>query len=165
MRREREKSEFQERVLQINRVTRVVKGGKRLRFRTLVIIGDKKGRVAYGLGKAADVSESIAKAVRSAKKGIRSISLTAEGSLPYAVKSSYKKAAVLLKPAPLGTGIVAGGAVRVVLELAGVKNVMAKALGTADKLNNTVATVNALLSVRSPERIRQLRGLDRDETR
>ena len=144
---EREKSEFTERVLEINRVTRVVKGGKRMRFRALVVIGDEKGRISCGLGKAGDVSTAVGKAVASARKHVITI-YRKSSSIPYPVESHYKSAHVLLKPAPAGTGIIAGGAMRVVLQLAGVKDVVGKALGSQNKNSNALATISALALLR-----------------
>ena len=156
--RERENQEFAERVIDINRVTRVVKGGKRLRFRTLVIIGNQKNQVGFGIGKASDVSQSIGKAIEKARRNLQTVTLTAEGTLPYPVEGKFKKARVLVKPAPPGTGVIAGGAIRVALELAGVKNVVSKALGSGDKVSNTVATIQALSSVIDPKLLRARRG-------
>jgi len=141
---EREKSEFMERVLEINRV---VKGGKRMRFRALVVIGDQKGRISCGLGKAGDVSTAVGKAVASARKRLITI-YRKSSSIPYPVESQYKSARVLLKPAPAGTGIIAGGAMRVVLQLAGVKDVVGKALGSQNKTSNALATIKALATLR-----------------
>jgi len=153
-----EKPEFIERVLEINRVARVVKGGKRVRFRALVVIGDEKGRIGYGLGKAADVSGAIAKAVTAAKKSIITIFIGGT-TIPYPVRTHYKSAAVLLKPAPAGTGIVAGSSMRVVLELAGIKDVVGKALGSKNKLSNTMATIKALTMLIDPKDLLQMRGI------
>lgn len=152
-----EKPEFVERVLEINRVARVVKGGKRIRFRALVVIGDEKGRVGYGIGKSADVSGAIAKAVATAKKQVINIFIQGS-SIPYPVRTHYKSAEVLLKPAPVGTGIVAGSAMRIVLELAGVKDVVGKALGCKNKLSNTMATIKALTMLIDPQELRSMRG-------
>lgn len=157
MRRTEEK-EFIEKVLEINRVTRVVKGGKRMRFRALVVIGDGKGRIGWGMGKAADVSTSIAKASTSAKKRLITVPIE-HSTIPYPVKHNYKSAQVLIKPASLGTGIIAGGAVRVVLQLAGIKDAVAKMMGSQDKLSNTVATIQALESMTSPQEIKRIRNL------
>ena len=158
MNRKPEKKEFLERVLEINRVTRVVKGGKRMRFRALVVIGDGKGKIGWGLGKAADVSTSIAKASTSAKKRLITIPLT-KSTIPYPVKYVYKSATVMLKPATPGTGIIAGGAVRIILQLAGVKDAVAKMMGSQDKISNAVATIEALNSLTSVKEIKRIRGL------
>lgn len=158
MNRRPEKKEFLERVLEINRVTRVVKGGKRMRFRALVVIGDGKGKIGWGLGKAADVSTSIAKASTSAKKRLTTIPLT-HSTIPYPVKYVYKSATVMLKPATPGTGIIAGGAVRIILQLAGIKDAVAKMMGSQDKISNAVATIEALNSLISVKEIKRIRGL------
>ncbi|HAR54930.1 TPA: 30S ribosomal protein S5 [Patescibacteria group bacterium] len=152
-----ERSEFIERVLEINRVARVVKGGKRIRFRALVVIGDEKGRISYGLGKSADVSGAIAKAVLAAKKDLINIFIKGT-TIPYPVRTHYKSAAVLLKPAPVGTGVVAGSSMRVVLELAGIKDVVGKALGSKNKLSNTMATIKALSMLHDPKELIRRRG-------
>ena len=153
-----EKPEFVERVIEINRVARVVKGGKRVRFRALVVLGNEKGRVAFGLGKAADVSTAIAKAVTAAKKQIIPIFIKGT-TIPYPIRTYYKSAAVFLKPAPAGTGIVAGSSMRVVLELAGIKDVVGKALGSKNKLSNTVATIKALSMLIDPKELLERRGM------
>ena len=151
-------SEFDEKVLEVNRVTRVVKGGKRMRFRTLVVIGDHAGRIAYGLGKAGDVTTAVTKAVANAKKEVRSIYLQ-NGTLPYQVLHSTKSAQVLIRPAKPGTGLIAGGAMRVVLELAGVKDAVAKVLGSSNKISNVAATIEALAGVISPKDLAGRRGV------
>jgi len=140
---ERAKKEFEEEVLQIDRVTRVVKGGKRLRFRATVVIGDRKGRVGVGLGKANEVSESIKKAVSAAKKNLIQIPLVND-TIPFEIKEKFKAAKVLIMPARSGTGIIAGSAVRKIMDLGGVKNVLAKSLGCANRINLAKATINAL---------------------
>jgi len=155
---EKEKQEFTERVIEINRVTRVVKGGRRLRFRTLAVVGNRKGKVGFGLGKAGDVSQSIGKAVEKAYQNLQSIYLTPEGTVPYSIKSRAKRAQVLIKSAPAGTGVIAGGAVRTVLELAGLKNVVSKALGSGDKISNAVATIQALSQIIDPKELLKRRG-------
>ena len=153
-----EKPEFQERVLEINRVARVVKGGKRVRFRALVVLGNEKGQIGYGVGKAADVSGGIAKAVAAAKKRINTIFIQ-NATIPYPVRAHYKGASVMLKPAPAGTGIVAGSSMRAVLELAGIKDVVGKALGSNNKLSNTVATIKALDLLIDPKELLSRRGI------
>jgi small subunit ribosomal protein S5 len=156
-RAEKAPSEFQERVIEVNRVTRVVKGGKRMRFRVLVVIGDKINRISFGLGKANDVTTAVAKAVNEAKKNVVTVYLE-EGTLPYKIQHSHKSATVLVKPAKSGTGLIAGGAVRVVLELAGVKDAVAKVLGSANKISNVVATIEGLAQVQPPNQILNQRG-------
>lgn len=138
-----EPEEFEQKLIEIKRVTRVQKGGKRMRFRALVVIGDRKGRVGYGMGKGADVSSAIAKATTAAKKRVITIPLRRD-SIPHAILVKYKSSSLLLKPAPRGTGIKAGGAVRQVLAVGGIGNVVAQMLGSANKTNNVKAAIEAL---------------------
>ena len=142
-----EDKEFDQRILELSRVTRVTKGGKRMRFRACVIIGDRKGRVGYGVAKGLDVQSAVQKAATQAKKRLLVIPLQNE-TIPHAVERKFAAAVVLVKPAPKGTGVKAGGAVRVVLELAGVPNVVAKILGSSNKINNTKATIAALSALK-----------------
>ncbi|TAL20600.1 30S ribosomal protein S5 [Patescibacteria group bacterium] len=142
-RREAESKEFDQVTLDLSRVTRVTKGGKRMRFRACVVVGDHHGRVGYGLAKGADVSVAINKAARQAQKRTISIPIINE-TIPHAVREKYGAAVVLLKPAPQGTGVKAGGAARVILELGGVPNVVSKLLGSKNKVNNVRATLKAL---------------------
>ncbi|MBI2446792.1 MAG: 30S ribosomal protein S5 [Parcubacteria group bacterium] len=143
-RRPREKSEFDQKTLDIRRVTRVVAGGKRFRFRATVVLGDHKGRVGVGVDKGADTSEAIEKAARAAKKN--SIVITIKnGTIPHEIIGKFSSAIVLLRPAKEGHGIVAGGPVRTVVNLAGITNISSKILGTTtNKLNNARATIEAL---------------------
>lgn len=143
----KEVKEFEEEVVQVDRVTRVVKGGRRLRFRATVVIGDKKGTVGYGIGKALEVQQAIQKAVAKAKKKLIRIPIY-NGSIPHSVQVKYKASKVLIKPASLGTGIIAGGAVRQIMELAGVHNVLSKSLGSTNKINTAKATYEALTLLR-----------------
>lgn len=145
--REEVVKEFDERVVQIDRVTRVVKGGRRLRFRATVVIGDKKGRVGVGVEKGQEVIAAIEKAVTKAKKNMKTINL-AETSIPHEVTAEFAGAKVFLKPARKGTGVIAGGAVRAVLEVAGVKDILSKIQGSSSKLNNVYATLKALESLK-----------------
>ena len=142
-----EKKEFDQRILELARVTRVTKGGKRMRFRACVVIGDRKGRVGYGIAKGADVAQSVNKAATQAKKRLLTVPMANE-TIPYAVVTKFAAASIILKPAPKGTGIKAGGAMRVVLELAGVPNAVGKILGSNNKINNTKATMKALSQLR-----------------
>ena len=145
----KEKSEFDQKVLDIRRVTRVVAGGKRFRFRATVVLGDHKGRVGVGVDNGADTSESIEKAVRSAKKNLIVVSIK-NGTIAHEVRGKFSSARVILKPAKEGRGLVAGGPVRVVVNLAGISNISSKILGTTtNKLNNARATVEALKKLKS----------------
>ena len=139
----REKKEFDERVLDLARVARVVKGGKRFKFRAAVAIGDRKGRVGFGLGKGSDVAQSVQKAVHHAKKNMITVPIV-NGTIPFEIKVKYNSAVIYLKPAPAGRGINAGGAVRVVSELAGIKDIIGKILSrSGNKINNARATLKA----------------------
>jgi small subunit ribosomal protein S5 len=139
---EKEK-EFEQKILEIARVTRVTAGGKRMKFRACVIIGDKKGRVGSAVAKGSDVTQAVAKASTKAEKNLITVPLKNE-TIPYEIKEKFGAAVVLLKPAPKGTGVKAGGAMRSVFELAGVPNVVGKILGSKNKINNSRATINAL---------------------
>jgi len=141
--RKREKPEFEQKLLDLARVTRVVKGGRRFSFRATMVIGDKKGRVGVGVGKGSDVSNAIGKAVNDAKKGLINIDIS-KGTIPYDIDIKMGSAKVMMKPAKEGRGIVAGGAVRAVVDLVGIKDVVSKSLGTSNKLNVARATVKAL---------------------
>lgn len=143
---EREPKEFDERVVQIDRVTRVVKGGRRLRFRATVVIGDKKGRVGVGVAKGSAVVLAITKAVAQAKKNMITINMH-ESTIPHQVETVYCGARVFLKPASPGTGVIAGGAVRAVVEVAGIKDILSKMIGSSNKINNVYATFEALKSL------------------
>ncbi len=146
-----EEREFDQRVLDLARVTRVTAGGKRMRFRACVVIGDRKGRVGFSVAKGADVALSVAKAITRAKKHLIKVPLLND-TVPHAVREKFGAAEVLVKPAPRGTGIKAGGAMRVVFELAGLNNVVGKILGTENKITNVKATIAALQKLRLPEK-------------
>lgn len=135
--------EFEQRILDLARVTRVTKGGKRMRFRAFVLVGDKKGKIGWGLAKGADVSIAVNKAVRKAKKRLITVPMV-RGTIPKEVKEKFCAARILIKPAPEGTGIKAGGAIRAVFELAGVPNVVGKILGSNNKINNARAVFEAI---------------------
>lgn len=143
----KEVKEFEEEVIQVDRVTRVVKGGRRLRFRATVVIGDKKGTVGYGIGKATEVQQAIQKAVAKAKKRLIKVPVY-NGTIPHMVQVKYKASVVLMKPASVGTGIIAGGAVRQIMELAGIHNILSKSLGSTNKINTAKATYEALTKLR-----------------
>ncbi|MBI4094778.1 MAG: 30S ribosomal protein S5 [Candidatus Liptonbacteria bacterium] len=144
------KEEFKEKVLDVRRVTRVVAGGKRFRFRATIVIGDEKGRVGVGVGKGADVAGAVQKAKAHAKKSVMHVALAHGRTIPHEVGAKYSAARVFLKPAVSGHGLKAGGSVRSVLELAGVKDITAKCLGrTHNKLTNALATIEALKEIKT----------------
>lgn len=152
----RERSEFDQKVVEVKRVTRVVAGGKRMRFRALVVIGDHKGRVGLGLRKGLDVSESVNKAVNAAKKNLVTLPLVNE-TIPHGMNIKYKSSKLMLKPARPGTGVIAGGAIRSVMELAGIKNVVSKMLGSNNKVNNIKAIFAAFKLMKSKEQLAKMR--------
>lgn len=155
----RDDSQFQERVVQIRRVSKVVKGGKKLSFRAVVIVGNDDGQVGAGVGKASDVIGAVRKGVADAKKDIVDVRLTKTNSIPHRANGIAGGAKVMMRPAAPGSGVIAGGAVRTVLELAGVKNVLAKQLGSQNPLNNARAAINALDSLRSFKEVAQERDI------
>lgn len=155
-------SELIEKIVYINRVAKVVKGGRRFSFSAIVVIGDGKGKVGYGLGKANQVPEAIRKGVERARKDMQQVSLTA-ASIPHQIIGKYGAGSVLLKPASEGTGVIAGGGVRAVLEAAGVQNVLTKCLGSHNPHNLVKATLDGLRKLRSAERIAALRGISAEE--
>jgi len=136
-------SEFEEKIVQINRVSKKTKGGNKINFSVLTIVGDKKGRVGVGLGKALDVRTAIQKGISRAKKNLIEVPMK-ETSIPYQIKVKKGAAEVLIKPAPAGTGIIAGGPVRMVVELAGIRDIVSKVLGSNNKASNVYATIAAL---------------------
>ncbi len=152
---QKEQKEFEEEVLQIDRVTRVVKGGRRLRFRATVAIGDKKGRVGIGVGKASEVVSGIKKAVRRAKQSLIKVPITSGDTIPHEVKIKHKAARLIILPASPGTGVIAGGSLRKILSLAGIKNVLSKNIGTRNPLVTAQASIKAL------EALRPLRGAEK----
>jgi small subunit ribosomal protein S5 len=153
---DREKREFDQKVVEVKRVTRVVAGGKRMRFRALVVIGDHKGKVGIGLKKGMDVAESVNKAVAQAKKNMVVLPLVNE-TIPHEVKIKYKSSKLLMMPAKPGTGVIAGGAVRSIMDLAGVKNVISKMIGSSNKVNNVKAVFKAFQSMKSKEQMASMR--------
>lgn len=143
------KPEWSERVVAIQRVTKVVKGGKKLSFRAVIVVGDEKGKVGVGVGKAADVITAVRKGVTDGKRNIVSIPLTTSNSIPHKTNGRFGAAKVLLRPSAPGCGVIAGGSVRTVLELAGIQNILSKQLGSNNLLNNARATVQGLSTLRS----------------
>jgi len=149
-----EQKEFEETVVDIRRISKKTKGGNTIRFSALVVIGDKKGKVGVGLSKASDVSSAIRKSIESAKRRMIRVPLK-NTTVPYSVQEKFSAAKVLLKPAPPGSGIIAGGPMRVVLEAAGVKDAVGKILGTSNKTSNVYATLKALKTIAEIDRRRQ----------
>lgn len=162
--RERDK-EFEERVVTINRVTKVVKGGRRFRFAALVVIGDKKGRVGFGTGKANEVPDAIKKAIEDAKKNVFTVPIINGSTIPHEITGTYGAGQVFLRPASEGTGVIAGGAIRAVLELAGINDILSKCLGSRTPINMVRATVDALKNLKTIEDIATLRGKKPEEIR
>ena len=158
----KEDSEFEERVIHIGRVSKTVKGGKNMRFTALVIIGDKNGRIGKGIGKAAEVPDAIRKGVEEAKKNIVSINRKS-GTIPHATLGEFGAAKIVMKPAAGGTGIIAGGPVRSVCELAGITDIRTKSIGSNNPINMVNATLAGLTGLKSIEEIAELRGKTIDE--
>lgn len=150
-----EPKEFEEKIVQVNRVSKKTKGGNQMGFTVLTVVGDKKGRVGVALGKAPDVLSSIQKGVRKAKKRLIRIPLK-KGTIPFAVNIKYGAAKVLLKPAPQGSGIIAGGAVRAVAEAAGITDIVGKILGSSNQANNVYATFKALDHIRQLVKVKNI---------
>lgn len=162
----KEVKEFDERVVQINRISKTVKGGRKMRFAAIVVVGDKKGRVGYGLGKANEVPDAIRKASEAAKKNVKRIPLV-DGyrTIPHATTGRFGAGEVVLRPAAPGTGIVAGGVVRAILELAGATDVITKCVGSRTPINQVHATMKALSELKTVNSVAKLRGMKVEEVR
>jgi small subunit ribosomal protein S5 len=155
--------ELEDKVVAIKRVTKVVKGGRNMRFSALVVVGDKKGHVGAGLGKAAEIPEAIRKGKEAAMKHMIELPLDENGSVPHDFIGKFGSATVLMKRSPEGTGIIAGGPVRNVLELAGFKNIRTKSLGSNNKQNVVLATIDGLSQLKTPEEVAAARGISMEE--
>jgi small subunit ribosomal protein S5 len=150
--------DLKDRVVTINRVTKVVKGGRTFRFAALVVVGDQNGHVGVGLGKAAEIPEAIRKGKEDAKKNLVFIERTESNSIYHEIQGHFGSASVLLKPAPEGTGVIAGGSVRAVMELAGVQNIVTKSIGSNNKRNVVNAAIEGILRLKTPAQVARLRG-------
>ena len=155
--------ELEDKVVSIKRVTKVVKGGRNFRFTALVVVGDGNGHVGAGLGKAAEIPEAIRKGKEDAMKKLVSVAINENGSITHDYVGKFGSAEVLLKKAPEGTGVIAGGAARAVIELAGIKNIRTKSLGSRNKQNVVLATIAGLSELKTPEEVARLRGKSTNE--
>ena len=162
-REQRPSDEFSERVVQVNRVTKVVKGGRQLSFRAIVVVGDMKGHVGVGVGKAKEVTEAITKAAMNGRRNLVTVPLTKYSTFPHRADADYGAARVMLRPACPGSGVIAGGAVRVVLEMAGVENALGKQLRSKNPLNNARATIKATQMMRQFKDVAAERGLPMEQ--
>ena len=157
------KLELEEKVVSIKRVTKVVKGGRNMRFTALVVVGDGKGHVGAGLGKATEIPEAIRKGKEDATKKLIEVAMDENDSVTHDVTGKFGSASVLLKKAPDGTGVIAGGPARAVIEMAGIKNIRTKSLGSNNKQNVVLATIEGLKRVKTPEEVARLRGKSVEE--
>ena len=159
--RDSKEKQFEEKVVSINRVTKVVKGGRRFRFAAIVVIGDKKGKVGFGTGKAEEVPDAIKKAIETAKNQLITVPVV-NNTIPHSVIGKFGAGQVVLRPASEGTGIIAGGAVRAIFELAGVNDILAKSVGTSTPINMIRATFSGLSELRTADQVAKMRGLDKE---
>lgn len=159
-----DREELDERIIDIARVAKVIKGGRRFGFRVVVVVGDNKGQVGMGVGKARSVPDAIRKAAARARRDMKSVALLGS-TIPHEVAAEHGGARVLLKPASRGTGVIAGGGVRAVVEAAGVRDILTKSLGSANVLNVVMATLEGLQSLRRPERVAAIRGVPLSDVR
>ena len=159
---EKPASEYIEKLVYLNRVSKTVKGGRIMKFSVLMVVGDGKGKVGFGLGKAAEVPEAIRKGIEDAKKNMITVAMSGD-TIPHEVIGEFSAGRVLMKPAPEGTGVIAGGPVRAVMEAAGIKNIRTKSLGSNNKQNVVLAAMEGLTSLKTPEEVAKLRGKSVDE--
>ena len=157
MQRNEQVSEFKEKLVAVNRVSKTVKGGRNMRFSALMVVGDEKGRIGCGMGKAVEIPEAIRKGTEDAKKNMITVAMK-DTTIPHEVVGVYGTGKVLMLPAPEGTGVIAGGPVRAVLEAAGIKNIVTKSIGSNNKINVVRATLDGLAQLRSAEQVAKLRG-------
>lgn len=156
-RRQEERDPFTKKLVAVNRITKVVKGGRKMRFSALVVVGDENGRVGYGTGKANEVPEAIEKASAQAKKALVNVAMVGT-TIPHEVLGKFGKGSILMMPAEEGTGVIAGGPVRIIMECAGIKNIRTKSHGTNNPINMVKAAINGLAQLRDAETIANLRG-------
>ena len=157
MQRNEQVSEFKEKLVAVNRVSKTVKGGRNMRFSALMVVGDEKGRIGCGMGKAVEIPEAIRKGTEDAKKNMITVALK-DTTIPHEVVGVYGTGKVLMLPAPEGTGVIAGGPVRAVLEAAGIKNIRTKSIGSNNPINMVKAAINGLSQLRTAEQVAKLRG-------